>query len=276
MHLRSPAPLSTLGRTALDVAIERARESERPDRLFDDPYAAAFVEDLAGAATDATETPEEARAALSLQVAVRTAFFDEQLLDACRIGCRQVVLLASGLDARAFRLDWPAGVRLFEIDLSDVMAFKESVLSARGARARCERTSLPIDLREDWPAALGQSGFRPAVPTAWLAEGLLIYLDADEAASLLTTIGGLSARGSQLACERANFADAAVLEQAMARFGPGHFSALWKGGLGYDAADWLAEHGWEVYAHDMVRVAAAYGREASYQLGGGLLTAIRR
>ncbi len=275
--MRLPAPLSSLGRTALEVTIERARESERPDRLFDDPYAEAFVEALATAGgTSATATPEDAKAALSLQVAVRTAFFDDQLLDACRIGCRQVVLLAAGLDARAFRLDWPAGVRLFEIDLPDVIEFKESVLAAGAARARCGRATLGIDLREDWPGALVQSGFRPSVPTAWLAEGLLIYLDAEEATSLLTTIGELSARGSQLACERANFADAAMLEQATARFGPEHFSALWKGGLGYDAAEWLPEHGWEVYAHDMGRVADAYGRDAGGQLGGGFLTAIRR
>ncbi len=276
----SQAPLSSLGQTAVEVAMVRARESERPDRLFDDPYAAAFVAALGAtpadeAAADA-QTPEAARAALALQIAIRTRFFDDQLIDACSIGCRQVVLLAAGLDTRAFRLPWPTGVRLFELDLPDVVSFKDAVLAERGAVARCARMSLPIDLRGDWPGALADAGFDRRQPTAWLVEGLLIYLTAEEATRLLDNIAALSAPGSQLVCERANFADPVLLEQANALLGMDHFSALWKGGLGYDAADWLRGHEWEVYAHDLGPVAAAYGRPSDAELKGGFLTSIYR
>lgn len=275
----SHAPLSSLGQTAVEVAIVRARESERPDRLFEDPYAAAFVAalgaTLADEAADA-QTPEAARAALALQIAIRTRFFDDQLIDACSIGCRQVVLLAAGLDTRAFRLAWPPGVRLFELDLPDVVSFKDAVLAERGAVPRCGRVSLPVDLRGDWPAALVDAGFDRRQPTAWLAEGLLIYLTAEEATRLLESIVALSAPGSQLVCERANFADPVLLEQANALLGMDHFSALWKGGLGHDAADWLRSHGWEVYAHDLAPVAAGYGRPADDDLKGGFLTSIYR
>jgi methyltransferase (TIGR00027 family) len=263
--------LSKLGHTALEVALVRARESERPDRLFDDPYAAAFAAELAPEA--AAGGTAQAQEALAFQVAIRTRFFDDFLLEACDQGCRQVVLLAAGLDTRAFRLDWPDGVRLFELDLPDVIEAKDAVLAAQGATARCERHALAIDLREDWPAALRAAGFDPAQPTAWLAEGLLIYLGAEEAAELLQAVGDLAAPGSWLAAERANFADPALLEQARAQLGMDHFSALWKGGLGYDAADWLPAHGWEVHADDVGFVAAAYGRPTDSDAGGGFLTA---
>ncbi len=270
-------PLSSLARTAVEVATARAHESERPDRLFDDPYAAAFAAATAAPPqTDAEDddAAERARRALAFQVAIRTRFFDDFLLDACESDCRQVVLLAGGLDTRAFRLPWPVNVRLFELDLPEVIVFKDGILNSRGAVARCERRAVAIDLRDDWPSALLGAGFEPAEPTAWLAEGLLIYLTADEVTELLRSVGDLSAPGSWLACERANFADPALLEQAQTLFGPEHFSALWKGGLGYDAADWLPAHGWEVHAHDVALIAAAYDRPADEGVGGGFLTAV--
>ena len=269
------SPLSSLGQTAIEVAAVRARESERPDRLFDDPYAALFVAELGDTAAQ-DGTPQAARESLALQVAVRTRFFDDYLLDACGIGCRQVVLLASGLDARAFRLDWPAGVRVFELDLPDIVEFKDATLAAHGATPRCRRVSLAADLRGDWPRALLDAGFDRSAPTAWLAEGLLIYLTAEEATRLLDDVAELSAPGSQLASERANFADPVLLEQANALLGMNHLSALWKGGLGHDAADWLRARGWEVYAHDMAQIAAACGRPSESDVGGGFLTSIYR
>jgi len=273
----SQPSLSSLGQTAVEVALERARESERPDRLFDDPYAAAFAAAFADTAQNGDEpSGEPAQAALSFQVAIRTRFFDDYLLEACLQGCRQIILLAVGLDTRAFRLDWPSGVRLFELDLPDVIEAKDAVLAAEGAVARCERQALAVDLRGDWPTALLDAGFQPSEPSAWLAEGLLIYLGADEAAELLTAIGELSAPGSWLAAERANFADPELLERARQQLGSHHFSALWKGGLGYDAADWLPERGWEVHTDDVGFAAAAYGRPADDDAGGGFLTAVYR
>jgi methyltransferase (TIGR00027 family) len=187
-----------------------------------------------------------------------------------------VVLLAAGLDTRAFRLAWPDGVRLFELDLPEVLAFKEQVLAGRHAGARCQRAVLPADLRQDWPAALAAAGFQPAQPTAWLAEGLLVYLSAEQAAGLLAAVGELSAPTSRLAFEHGDVAAASLLARARAIPAMDPFTSLWKGGLGADAPDWLARRGWQVRLHDRAALAAAYGRAAPASSGGGFLTAVRR
>lgn len=122
-------------------------------------------------------------------------FFDDCLLQACREGIRQVALLAAGLDTRAYRLSWPAGVRLFELELPDVLAFREPILGQQHARERCHRLPLPVDLRGDWPSAVPRAGLDPQAPTAWLAEGLMIYLSATEAEQLLSSLAQLSAAG---------------------------------------------------------------------------------
>jgi hypothetical protein len=105
---------------------------------------------------------------------IRTRFFDDYLTAAIAARCHQVVLLAAGLDTRALRLAWPAGTRVFEIDLPGVLSFKDSVLAAQGAVPRCERIKVPADLCTDWTAALAEAGFDRSTPAAWLAEGLLI------------------------------------------------------------------------------------------------------
>jgi methyltransferase (TIGR00027 family) len=268
-----------VGRTAIGMARVRAEESRRPDRLFDDPYAQAFVAAAPDAFPEQRPAPGELAAwgtTISVHGVIRTRFFDDYLLAACAAGCRQVVLLAAGLDTRAFRLAWPAGVRLFELDLPEVLAFKERVLAAQAAVPRCERTLLPGDLRRDWPAALIKAGFEPAIPTAWLAEGLLIYLSADEAARLLTALGELSARGSQVAFEHGTAADAGLLGQARAIPALAEVTRLWKGGLGDDAPGWLTRHGWQPRSHDRAALAASYGRAVTSPSTGGFLTAVRR
>src|SRR6185437_9179966 len=134
-------------------------------------------------------------------VAVRTRFCDDYLLAAARSGCRQIVLLAAGLDARAFRLAWPEGSRVWEIDMPGVFAFKERVLANRGATPVCERTIIPADLRGDWPHLLTGTGFDPAQPAAWLVEGLLMYLDERERDLLMDRVGTLSGAGSRIALD---------------------------------------------------------------------------
>jgi Leucine carboxyl methyltransferase len=163
--MESSESLSGLSKTALGMARVRAAESRRPDRLFDDPYASAFVGTF----------PEEQvitgglsslGAAFFFHGAIRTRFFDDHLLAATAAGCRQVVLLAAGLDTRAFRLAWPDGVRLFEVDLPEILGVKERVLAEQKAVPRCRRTVVPADLRADWPAAVIAEGFQPARTTA--------------------------------------------------------------------------------------------------------------
>jgi methyltransferase (TIGR00027 family) len=268
--------LAGVGGTALGVARVRAAESRRPDRLFDDPYAEAFVA-AAGEQAPGTDGVPRENVVLNFinSVIVRTRFFDDYLLDACAGGCRQVVLLAAGLDTRAFRLAWPDGTQLFELDLPDVLAFKQDVLGARGAQPRCPRVGLPVDLREDWPAALTGAGFQPTVPTAWLIEGLLIYLSAAEADRLLTAVDRLSAPGSQISCEHGTVRDSGLLDQARALPAMDRYTRLWKGGLGEGTPGWFTRHGWTVRQDERATLAASYGRPVPGPSTGGYLTARR-
>ncbi|WP_345562030.1 SAM-dependent methyltransferase [Nonomuraea rosea] len=254
--------LTGVSNTAVGAAWVRARESERPDRLFEDAYAGAFV-----AAADYASASGELFAD---HLAFRTRFFDGYLTGS---GCRQVVLLAAGLDSRAYRLDWAPGVRLFEIDLPELLTFKDAVLAEMGARPACERVAVPADLREDWPGALRAAGFDPAEPVAWLAEGLLIYLDAEESARLLTRVGELSARGSSLAFEHDAEAAARLMERVRAMPKLRRVAELWRGGLGEDAAAWLEERGWRTRTVGRAALAAEYGRPSTGK--GGFLVAER-
>jgi methyltransferase (TIGR00027 family) len=272
--MESQEGLIGVAKTALEIAQARAVESRRDDRLFDDPYAEAFVaaapEPTVGAEFAATGVMRNA----VHSVIVRTRFFDDYLRQACAAGCRQVVLLAAGMDTRGFRLSWPQGVRLFELDFPNVMAFKDKVLTGQSTRPRCPRMAVPVDLRQDWETPLTQAGFTPTVPTAWLAEGLLIYLFSDEAARLLTTVGELSAPHSQLAFDHRHPLDAHLSE---ARTTPAlqPYASLWKGGLGAGTLDWLADHGWDTQAHDHDAYAASLGRPAPDLSSATLVTATR-
>ena len=282
MRMERRESLTGVGKTALGVAALRARESQRPDRLFDDAYAQAFMDAAPGAFPEEPTTTGEISslgplaslgAAFYFHGIIRTRFFDDYLLAAGASGCTQVVLLAAGLDTRAFRLAWPEGVRLFELDLPEVLAFKDRVLAGQSAQPRCERTVVPVDLREDWAARLSEAGFQPGEPTAWLAEGLLLYLSADEAASLFTAVGQLSAPGSQLSFEHG--ADAALFAQARAMPSMNRYTALWKGGLGEDAPNWLTQHRWRTRVHEFTDIAASYGRPVPDSSSGGFLIAVR-
>lgn len=260
--------LPPVGRTAVGVAGLRALESGRPDRLFEDPYAGAFFH--AGRAIfEGKERDSRLGMVFAQQVAIRTRFFDDFVS-----GGTQTVLLAAGLDARAFRLDWPDGARVFEVDLPDVLAFKETVLSEQGARPRCERTTVPVDLRDDWAAAVKHAGFDPEQPTVWLAEGLLVYLRRDEAERLLTAVTELSAPGSRISFEhRPDGERDGLLDQA--RKVGGEVTALWHGGLAGDAPEWLTAHGWRPETVTVAELAVRYGREPLDNTRGGFVTATR-
>lgn len=207
---------TSVGSTAVMVAAARAAETADPDPLIRDPYAQILV---AGAGTGVWEallddTLVDKVAAIDPEIvgvyqhmrnyqAVRTHFFDAYFADAVESGIRQVVILASGLDSRAYRLDWPAGTTVYEIDQPKVLAYKEQTLAAHDVTPSAERRAVAIDLRQDWPAALAAAGFDPAAPTAWLAEGLLMYLPAESQDRLFDQITELSAPGSRIAAETA-------------------------------------------------------------------------
>jgi methyltransferase (TIGR00027 family) len=262
-----------VGLTALAVADARARESARADRLFGDPFARLFI-DAAGTAfvAESTASTIDIRAMRAEYVAIRTRYFDDALLSACGAGCQQVVLLAAGLDARAFRLKWPPGTRLFELDVADVIAFKEPVLSAHAAAPTCERVVIAADLREDWPAALRASGFRDDRPTAWLAEGILMYLAESERDALLGNLTECSATASHLAVELPIWRVPAEVSETVAR-GVVERSALAQIAAAFprdtsgsdepsvaDPAAWLGRHGWHATIDDAAEHFVGLGR----------------
>jgi methyltransferase (TIGR00027 family) len=276
----STAPLGGVSDTALGAAEMRAEESRRSDRLLDDPFAAAFVAAAPPLFPDVPSLADDADLAALVEagisgVAVRTRFFDEYLEAVCAAGCRQVVLLAAGLDTRAFRLDWPNGVQLFELDLPEVFAFKEQVLAKEGARPRCDRRVVPVDLRGDWPHSLTASGFQPTRVSAWVAEGLLVYLSGEDAARLLTAVGDLSAHESRVSFDHDIPGQASTLRQAQEIDGMAEVAAMWHGGLTEHPAQWLDEHGWHADSIARDTLARSYGRDL-VDPTGAFFTAIRR
>ncbi len=203
---------SSVGTTAVMVAAGRAMASAAPGALVDDPFAAPLVRavgiDFFTKMIDGEldrsvlgDVPAERAQAMVNGMAVRAKFFDDCALASTAAGARQVVILASGLDARAYRLPWPDGTAVFELDQPDVISFKTSTLADLGAKPTATRRAIPIDLRDDWPMALRDNGFDPSIRTAWLAEGLLIYLPPEAQDLLFDRITALSAPGSVIATE---------------------------------------------------------------------------
>jgi methyltransferase (TIGR00027 family) len=264
---------TSVGTTAVMVAAARAVETEQPDALIRDPYAKLLVTNAgAGVLWEAMLNPEVAAKLEALDSesaahlhhmrgyqAVRTNFFDTFFKDAVADGIRQVVILASGLDSRAYRLDWPAGTTVYEIDQPQVLAYKSTTLAENGVTPSADRREVAIDLRQDWPAALRAAGFDPAARTAWLAEGLLMYLPAEAQDRLFAQIGELSPAGSRVSAETAPAHADERRQQMRERFRKvademGFEETIDVGELMYrddhraDVADWLNNHGWRARA----------------------------
>jgi methyltransferase (TIGR00027 family) len=203
---------SSVGVTATLVAAGRAMASKAETPLIDDPFADPlvravgldfFVKMIDGDVDFSlvpNVSPERTQAIVN-GMGVRTKYFDDYLLAAVGAGVRQVVILASGLDSRAYRLDWPSGTVVYEIDQPQVIEFKTTTLADLGAQPTATRRTVPIDLRADWPAALRAAGLDADAPTAWLAEGLLIYLPSEAQDRLFDNITALSVPGSAIATE---------------------------------------------------------------------------
>ncbi|MTD59140.1 SAM-dependent methyltransferase [Amycolatopsis sp. RM579] len=273
-----------VGQTAILIARVRAQESRRPDRLFSDPYAERFLAAAGWGAEEGTESAVAARWSrptdhwdLLLRAAiVRTRFLDDLVVGA---GCRQVVQLGAGLDTRAFRLDWRPGTHLFEVDLPDMIEFKQEVLA--GVEPRCERTVVATDLLADWDQALVESGFRPEIPTVWVAEGLLMYFTAEQNDRLLSRMAGLSAPSSRVGLTLLGRRRTEGMRAQTAVVGA-EVTRMWQSSSPEDPLAWLATFGWEGTVHDPLELAASYGRPNLYEGTGlrpgtrGLVTAIRR
>ena len=210
---------TSVGSTALFVAAARALEAQKPDPVAVDPYAQVFcraaggewADVLAGDAPDHQLKTEFGDHFVNFQGA-RTRYFDSYFQAAAADGVHQVVLLAAGLDSRGYRLPWPDGTVVFELDQPQVLEFKRDVLARHGDAPTAERREIAVDLRNDWPLALRDNGFDPSKPSAFIAEGLLIYLPAAAQKQLFTGIDSLAAPGSHLAVEEAVPLDADAFE----------------------------------------------------------------
>src|SRR5262249_23153269 len=193
--------MSPIGLTSRWVAANRARETDAPNRLFDDPYAQALAGEEGFALLGASQRARPGAPADGPDpyLSIRTRFFDDALLRAVHEGgLRQVVLLAAGMDSRAFRLGWPDGVTVFEIDREEVLGYKEAILGGLGATPRCPRRVVRADLERDWTGPLIGAGFGQGRPAAFLVEGLLMYLEAAAVGSLLAALERLARPGSWL------------------------------------------------------------------------------
>ena len=264
---------TSVGSTALFVATARALEARKSDPLAVDPYAELFCR-AAGADWEAVLegnlpghpllTADFGEHFVDFQGA-RTRYFDDYFTAAAAAGVRQVVLLAAGLDSRAFRLSWPDGTTIFELDQPQVLAFKSYVLSQRGILAAAERREVAVDLREDWRQALCDAGFDPTRPSAWIAEGLLIYLPADAQEQLLAGIDGLAAPGSHVAIEDsapmpAAVFQAAVEEEVAADDDSRIFHRLVFNERYAPADEWFGERGWNAVATPLADYLRELGR----------------
>jgi methyltransferase (TIGR00027 family) len=197
---------SSVGATATMAAMTRAIATRTDRRRLDDPFAEPLVRavgiDLLTRLAAGELPPGELVGQVAIDGAkVRTRFYDEFFLDAANAGIEQVVILASGLDSRAYRLPWPARTVVYELDQPRVVEFKTRTLAGLGAEPTADRRVVAVDLREDWPAALRTAGFDPARPSAWSAEGLLGYLPPEAQDRLLDRVTELSAPGSRVATE---------------------------------------------------------------------------
>ena len=273
---------SSVGATATMVAAARAMATTADDPLINDPFAEPLVRavgvdfftrlvtgDLRPEDLD-SDSESVGMQQMTDNMAVRTKFFDEFFLSATGGGIRQAVILASGLDSRAYRLAWPAGTTVYEIDQPDVIEFKTRTLAELGAEPTAKRRAVAMDLRYDWPSALIEEGFDPNQPAAWSAEGLLGYLPPDAQDRLLDTITELSPPGSRVAVESVPNIDPSDHEKAIERMREASerwrehgfdldFAELVYMGDRNEAASYLGDHGWELDRHSASELFAANG-----------------
>ncbi|OCB42026.1 hypothetical protein A5677_08780 [Mycobacterium malmoense] len=265
----SSDPAGRVGATALGIAAARAAETASDNPLIHDPFAQIFV-DAAGIGvwsvtadpkllaelTAADPGAEPLVRALINFTAVRTAFLDEFFLNAGREGVRQVVNLAAGLDSRAWRLPWPDGTTVYELDQPTVLDFKYATLRRSGAVPTSQVVGVPVDLRNDWPTALQENGFDAAQPTAWLAEGLLHYLPAWAHGLLFERVHALSPAASRFALNAPSI-DGSAPASGPPGLGTPAATGQW---CAADIVGWLDQRGWETAALSLETLLNHYGR----------------
>lgn len=242
--------------TAYWTAAARAKESEREDRLFNDPWASL----LAGQVGAEWIAQRAGNVFSTAPMIIRTHYFDTFLERAVlQNAIRQVVILAAGLDTRAFRLNWPDGTRLYELDQPSILQYKAQALQSTGAKLACERIQIELDLTQPWKESLTRSGFDPQRPSVWLLEGFLFYLPNEDIIHILDTVTSLAAKGSWLGFDIVNSLTltSPITRQwieMQARSG-----APWIGAMD-DPESFLAERGWRATMTQSGAEDANYGR----------------
>jgi methyltransferase (TIGR00027 family) len=279
---------TSVGATAVMVALARAAETASPEPLIRDQFAEPLVstpelEQVRAqvAAWWSAPPDDEIDFAVNAQQmvnyqAVRTHFFDAYFAGAVAAGIRQVVILAAGLDCRAYRLAWPESSVVYEIDLPKVLEYKAETLAEHGATPTTTRRAVPVDLRDDWPKALRDAGFDPVLPTAWLAEGLLPFLPGQAQEAMFASIDELSVGGSRVAVEvfgvdpeQRKEAEERWVRLRAAREKRGEDVSFDPFELWYhdedrpDSAEWFRTHGWATHTVDSREESARLGREPS-------------
>jgi methyltransferase (TIGR00027 family) len=263
---------SSVGYTALLVAGWRAVHAAGPYPLAADHDAKLFIAAsgdpyLTGLLAD-PPTAEDATVFPRLY-GVQTRFFDEFFSSAVDQGVRQAVIVAAGLDSRAYRLSWPAGTTVFEVDQPKVLGFKARVLATHAAQPNARRREVAADLREDWSTTLTAAGFDPGKPVAWSMEGLLPYLTGASQDALFARVDELSAPGSHLAVgvvgsgfEPDQLAALEASHPGLTMSGDVDFSVLtYSDDSKTEPAVWLARHGWAVRdPGTSPELQASYGR----------------
>ena len=266
---------SSVGSTATMVAAQRALANR--EGLINDPFAEPLVRavgmDFFIRALDGEIELDEVDPEFNLRRAaegmtVRTRWFDKLFTDAAAADVRQAVILAAGLDARAYRLDWAAETTVYELDQPEVIEFKTKTLTGLGAQPKSDRRTIAIDLRNDWPKALRDNGFDPSAPTAWIAEGLLIYLPPQAQDLLFDRINELSAPGSRVATEHIPdikmFSDerSQRITDRLKQYGHDiQMKDLIYHGERSHVIEYLIGHGWDVSAQTMREAYATNGFE---------------
>jgi methyltransferase (TIGR00027 family) len=288
---------TSVGSTALFVAAARALEAQKPEPLAVDPFAELFCRAAGGTWAEALDGARGDSGALRLNTdfgahfvsfqGARTRYFDAYFARAADAGVDQIVLLAAGLDSRAYRLPWADGTVVYELDQPQVLDFKREVLARHGAEPRAERREVSVDLRDDWPGALRSAGFDASRPSAWIAEGLLIYLPATAQEQLFVGIDELAHSGSWVAVEEGRPMPAEVFaakqQEEKDAGAVGTFFTLVYNEQAAPAGDWFGGRGWAadttalpVYLEELGRPIPADDPEAGPMTASiSLVTAVK-
>jgi methyltransferase (TIGR00027 family) len=251
-----------LANTARWAAAQRARESERPDRLFDDPLARVLAGEEGMEMLRLSDQYNPQRQQTAEYMAVRTLFFDDWLVESARGGRKQIVLLGAGMDTRAFRLPFPGDTAFYELDQPALFDLKEPALRQKNGIPSVRRIAVRVDLQQPWIADLEQAGFQRAETSIWLLEGLFYYLEDASVRELLRRVSDCAAAGSVLGADlvSASFFRSPWTQQALAGMAARGFAWRWGSD---DPEEFFAEFGWQADAAQPGDTEANFGRWSS-------------